>query len=1225
MAGRKPDQPFRCTITGRANEHRDNNFAKNLAEATAKPSLKSEAREAKHINSFQGGPSMNPKFRHLTSTVFAAALFVAAGFCLTNAFGKQHRISPDSPSAPTSAGERTGIYAVTGFTFTTPQALTHAPIPAVSPCPAPSPNPLGLGCPSIKDQGVEPEIKVDIFGNVYVTAIHGYPGGVDLWKSTDQGTTFVYLGEPDGTQDKCVTGVTPCVGGAGGGDDSIDVSNGGYLYVSSLLPSSVTMSTSMDGGTGGVAPTQAWQVNPASSGIPVNDRQWIAAYGPQTVYMTFDQAPVNTTIWFTKSTDAGKTWAAPTMLIPLQTLSRENNLAVDQYNGNIYTTYTPSGSPNQLNFLKSTDGGATWTNTPAYVGPAGTSVENAFPITAVDRGGNVHIAFTRSVGSTNRTNAHVFLISSGNAGTTWTAPVQIDAGLSNNSTVMPWIVAGSSGVVDVTWYGSSMSSPDNTPSPTDKSTWWNVNFAQVTNALSATPTIAQTVVVGAVHNLPICSRGGNCSGNTRDLSEYYTMTIDQDGNANIAYTDEVDYCAANPAPNCLAHTYYAKQTGGPNAFAPPAGPAPATFATNLVMPNSSGDAEPNMKADSHNCLFSAAPGTPEAWKSTDAGASFFMLPNPVTSAGGIAGGGDSDIFPFTQPSGARPDQLYYADLAVASVNISKSIDGGATWFSPGTMGAAGEVSVSTDRQWFAGDRSGANQTIYLWEHEFVTQVLRMNALTNDTAWSPFASGMTDPELIAPPGSTIQNTVPGPAFVDPATHQVYGFLSASTVTTNVIGAPTGKLPNVWEADGAGTFTTGVPPGPFTNHPVFKGVIDSPISAPSPAPTPDPRAKTYGSNTSNLFNGATIDNAGNIYATWATPSGRTGLYDVWFASSRDHGKTYYGPFRINQNATQGNMPWITAGDNGRVEIVFYGTSGTEDPTTSTTDQWNVFFAQSLNAADREPVFTVSQASDHIMHVGPICNVGILCGGGTRQLLDFFQVAIGPDGLANIAYADTGSGNGTSHVSYARQSTGPLGLTNPSAVTCLPIPVPASVVSRMTHGGAGDFDVNLPLPPNASPRGVEPRSSGSLGTGNYTLVFTFPNNLTSVASASVTGHDPAGGTGTVCASGNGIGPNPNQYTVSLCGVSDQQYITVTLHTVLDVTGNNGDVVSPQMGVLIGDINASGRVDAADVSSARQQTLQTVTTSNFRNDLNASGRIDAADVSLARQDTLHSLPSAP
>ena len=34
--------------------------------------------------------------------------------------------------------------------------------------------------------------------------------------------------------------------------------------------------------------------------------------------------------------------------------------------------------------------------------------------------------------------------------------------------------------------------------------------------------------------------------------------------------------------------------------------------------------------------------------------------------------------------------------------------------------------------------------------------------------------------------------------------------------------------------------------------------------------------------------------------------------------------------------------------------------------------------------------------------------------------------------------------------------------------------------------------------------------------------------------------------------------------------------------------------MGVLLGDVNASARVDAGDVSLVRQQTLQTITTSN-------------------------------
>jgi hypothetical protein len=95
-----------------------------------------------------------------------------------------------------------------------------------------------------------------------------------------------------------------------------------------------------------------------------------------------------------------------------------------------------------------------------------------------------------------------------------------------------------------------------------------------------------------------------------------------------------------------------------------------------------------------------------------------------------------------------------------------------------------------------------------------------------------------------------------------------------------------------------------------------------------------------------------------------------------------------------------------------------------------------------------------------------------------------------------------------------------------------------------------------------------------------------------------------------------------VNLAGVSNAQTITVSLANVLDMVGHFSQAVAGQMGVLIGDVNASRRVDAADVSSVRQQTLQPVTGSNFRDDINASGRIDAADVSIARQQTLTSLP---
>jgi hypothetical protein len=177
--------------------------------------------------------------------------------------------------------------------------------------------------------------------------------------------------------------------------------------------------------------------------------------------------------------------------------------------------------------------------------------------------------------------------------------------------------------------------------------------------------------------------------------------------------------------------------------------------------------------------------------------------------------------------------------------------------------------------------------------------------------------------------------------------------------------------------------------------------------------------------------------------------------------------------------------------------------------------------------------------------------------------------------------------------------------------------SVVSRMTHGGAGTFDINLSL---TGPRGIEPRSSTSLGAGNYTLIFTFADNLSSVASASVSSHDPAAGTGSV--SGTAPGPGANQYTLNLTNVSNGQYITVTLNNVLDVAGRNGNVSGPQMGVLIGDANGNGSVSSADVSQTKLQSGQPATGTNFRTDINASGSISSTDVSSVKLRSGTGLP---
>ena len=175
----------------------------------------------------------------------------------------------------------------------------------------------------------------------------------------------------------------------------------------------------------------------------------------------------------------------------------------------------------------------------------------------------------------------------------------------------------------------------------------------------------------------------------------------------------------------------------------------------------------------------------------------------------------------------------------------------------------------------------------------------------------------------------------------------------------------------------------------------------------------------------------------------------------------------------------------------------------------------------------------------------------------------------------------------------------------------PIPISVVSRKTHGTAGDFDIDLPLGGNP---GVECRSGGT--NGDYTLLFTFANTLTNVTSAGVTN-----GTGSV-ATGNIDSNDAHNFIVNLIGVSNAQAITVSLSNVTDSAGNFSSAISAQMGVLIGDVNASGVVTSGDTNLCKAQALQPVTNANFRNDINASGSITTGDVNIIKQNALSQLP---
>ena len=101
-----------------------------------------------------------------------------------------------------------------------------------------------------------------------------------------------------------------------------------------------------------------------------------------------------------------------------------------------------------------------------------------------------------------------------------------------------------------------------------------------------------------------------------------------------------------------------------------------------------------------------------------------------------------------------------------------------------------------------------------------------------------------------------------------------------------------------------------------------------------------------------------------------------------------------------------------------------------------------------------------------------------------------------------------------------------------------------------------------------------------------------------------------------------DPTEVIVPLQGVTNVQRLAISLSGVHNSAGEVANNQVAQMGVLVGDVDGSGRVDSTDVFQTRQRSLQTANSSNFRADVDASGRVDSTDVFVTRQHSLTSLP---
>jgi hypothetical protein len=396
----------------------------------------------------------------------------------------------------------------------------------------------------------EPGIDVDPLGRaIYVSAPSGLLSGHQgwFWRSTDGGASWEFVEDVAGL--RLGTQV-------GGGDSDVVATPNGRLYYADLWLGDISVSRSDDLG-------RTWLVgNPAASDVPANDRQWLDVYGEDLVFLAYNQIPYGPTV--SVSRDGGLTWITAPAIGVDQTTGYIGNVVVDQATGDVRVLYqvcAPTCS-NELWVTTSRDGGLTWTQTRVHHSERG-NVANLFASMAQDRAGNLYVTWSEQLYAGGPT--QVFVASSTDRGATWSAPSLVTASLGNG--VMPWIVAGTDGRVDVVAYGSSYGG-DAATAPS--SATWYVYLAQSVNAHNATPTWTLAIASSSPnHYGSICNKGLDCDTSVptgdRSLLDFFQVALDPQGYANIIYADNhaVDITCD---PRCDPFVTFVKQNAGVSLY-----------------------------------------------------------------------------------------------------------------------------------------------------------------------------------------------------------------------------------------------------------------------------------------------------------------------------------------------------------------------------------------------------------------------------------------------------------------------------------------------------------------------------------------------------------------------------------------------------------------------------------------------------------------------------------
>lgn len=427
------------------------------------------------------------------------------------------------------------------------------------------------------------------------------------------------------------------------------------------------------------------------------------------------------------------------------------------------------------------------------------------------------------------------------------------------------------------------------------------------------------------------------------------------------------------------------------------------------------------------------------WFSTDGGQSFRFcnasLPN---------GGGDSHVAVDTSGS------IYSADLAASNVDVQKLPSTPSGPSTPTAGASCGFTTVTptapqADRQWLAtylpdpSQGTGAAR-VYLSYHTLTDNLpWECTSVQGGTVFLPCT-----PMVTSGPAFTdgLGNTINGNQVFDSG-GTIYSIFGTSTVADNATHQGSGPIHNLYVAVSADGVT-------FQVYPIVQTT-----------PPGMPGTQSLAQN----FPVIAVDRSDNLYAVWSQGPASGGPTAIFLSSSTDHGQHWSAPVQVSSPDLGSNvLPWIVAGTDGRVDIVWVGTTArsASDPTAN----WYEYMAQSLDAHDAHPVFTQTVVSPQPIRYGDYCSLGLACtfgGDDGRILLDFTSVDIDSHCMANIAYANAGPDTETvgfgfdPYTDYAKQVAGSSLCANASAPVTPSAPSggqeAAGIVSTLpnTTGGA------------------------------------------------------------------------------------------------------------------------------------------------------------------------------